>query len=271
MKPSDNIKKIFKQTNIKTNTDTDKLVLDDAVKAMSESRNKATVYNRPYIWRIIMSNKMTKLAVTALIILFIGLVPINGTTAFGKMAHEVTGALSRLKAVMMGDEAPGKEYASDRTIDKSVTIMTRNVVFTFSDASSLETVLSKSNIPLVSVDSGDVKYAIVPNANFDSVKEFLSTSSLGVISCPIVTTYGGVEAMVYITKTKGEQKAIGAAITAYKDKDENLKIDFSFYNINEGCQLDGINLEKGQALLISGIKTDSGEFMVIFCLPEMQN
>ena len=43
MKPSDNIKKMFKQTKIKTNKDTDKLVLDDAVNAMSESKNKAPV------------------------------------------------------------------------------------------------------------------------------------------------------------------------------------------------------------------------------------
>lgn len=71
MKPSDNIKKIFKQINIKTNTDTDKLVGNDAVRAMSKSKQKTPVCNKPDIWRIIMKNRITKFAVAASVLIAI--------------------------------------------------------------------------------------------------------------------------------------------------------------------------------------------------------
>ena len=69
MKPSDNIKKIFKQTKINTNSDMDKLVREDAVKAMSESKNKATVSYWPDVRKIIMNSKTTRFAIAAVLII----------------------------------------------------------------------------------------------------------------------------------------------------------------------------------------------------------
>jgi len=69
MRPSDNIEKLFRQTNIETNADVDKVVLGDAVNAMSKSKQNKPVCDRPEIWRIIMQSKMTKFAAAAVIII----------------------------------------------------------------------------------------------------------------------------------------------------------------------------------------------------------
>ena len=67
MRPSDNIENLFRQTNIETNADVDKVVLDDAVNAMSKSKQTKPVCDRPDIWRIIMKSKMTKFAAAVII------------------------------------------------------------------------------------------------------------------------------------------------------------------------------------------------------------
>jgi hypothetical protein len=71
MKPSDNIEKMFTQTNIETNTDVDKVVLSDAVDAMSKSKQKTPVCDKPSVWRIIMKNRITKFAVAASVLIAI--------------------------------------------------------------------------------------------------------------------------------------------------------------------------------------------------------
>ncbi len=76
MKPSDNIEKMFTQTNIETNTDVDKVVLSDAVNAMSKSKQKTPVCDKPNVWRIIMKSKITKFATAAVIIIAV-LIGIN--------------------------------------------------------------------------------------------------------------------------------------------------------------------------------------------------
>jgi len=68
MKSSDNIEKMFTQTNIKTNTDMDKLVLGDAVNAMSKSNQEQQSTPDTYTWRIIMQSKITKYAAAAILI-----------------------------------------------------------------------------------------------------------------------------------------------------------------------------------------------------------
>lgn len=77
MRPSDNIEKLFTQTNIETNSEVDKVVLDDAVNAMSGSRQKLPGANKPDVWRIIMNNKMTKLAAVAAVIIVAGFIRIS--------------------------------------------------------------------------------------------------------------------------------------------------------------------------------------------------
>jgi len=58
----DNIEKLFIQTNIETNTDMDKVVLGDAVNAMSNSKQKT-----PSVRRIIMNSKSIKFAAAAVV------------------------------------------------------------------------------------------------------------------------------------------------------------------------------------------------------------
>jgi outer membrane lipoprotein-sorting protein len=65
---------MFTQTHIETNTDVDKVVLDDAVRAMSKSKQKMPVCNRPDVRRIIMKSKITKFAAAAIVIVGISAV-----------------------------------------------------------------------------------------------------------------------------------------------------------------------------------------------------
>lgn len=84
MRPSDNIEKMFTQTHIETNSDVDNIVLDDAVRAMSKSK-QSKPDPRPQIWRIIMHNKMTKPAAAAAMIIvgvFVGINMLNGTPVY---------------------------------------------------------------------------------------------------------------------------------------------------------------------------------------------
>lgn len=83
MKPSEKIEKIFTQINIKTNPDVDKVVLGDAVNAMSKSKQKPPVSNEPDIWRIIMQSKMTKLATATVVIVgvILGMIFLDNTSS----------------------------------------------------------------------------------------------------------------------------------------------------------------------------------------------
>jgi hypothetical protein len=77
MRPSENIEKLIKNINIKTNAKTDKAVLGDIVEAfeqskkpvLSEVEGKDSAITQPSIWRIIMRSRITKLAAAAVIIL----------------------------------------------------------------------------------------------------------------------------------------------------------------------------------------------------------
>ena len=99
MRPSDNIEKLFTQTNIETNADVDKVVLDDAINAMSNSKQKNPAGNKPDVWRITMNNKMTKLATAAAIIIAV-LIGINhfggsidmSSTAFAEVVQQIRNA-----------------------------------------------------------------------------------------------------------------------------------------------------------------------------------
>ena len=101
MKPSDDINKMFKQTKIKTNKDTDKLVLDDAVKAMSESRNKAPVSDRSDVWGIIMQSRITKFAMAAVIIIAVLLgIPFDKSNVAWADVVEKFSSMSSYNAVL---------------------------------------------------------------------------------------------------------------------------------------------------------------------------
>jgi len=71
MKPSDNIKKMFKQTKINTNSDMDNLVRNDAVRAMFKSKQNAPVHDKSDAWRIIMQSKITRIVAAGFIIVIL--------------------------------------------------------------------------------------------------------------------------------------------------------------------------------------------------------
>lgn len=72
MKPAEKIEKLIKNTDIDTNANMDKAVLDDVLKAFETSKNKKSAKPKPDIWRAIMKRPITKLATAAVIIMAVG-------------------------------------------------------------------------------------------------------------------------------------------------------------------------------------------------------
>jgi hypothetical protein len=94
MRP-ENIEKWIKDTDIDTNAGMDKLVLDDVLKALEQSK-KQTALKQPNVWRIIMKSRITKLA-TAAVVIIVVLISINyfggsidgASVAWGEVVEQI--------------------------------------------------------------------------------------------------------------------------------------------------------------------------------------
>jgi hypothetical protein len=121
MRPTENIEKLIKNTNIETNARTDDVVLDKVVRAFEESKEKDSPFAQPSIWRIIMKSRMTKLAAAAVIIttVFVGIHYFSGsldgsTVALGEALDNMERSLW-LHQVFNGT-LEGKEVTSEQWI-----------------------------------------------------------------------------------------------------------------------------------------------------------
>ena len=273
MRPVENIKRFVKnrKPQVIASDDLNKHVLDDSFAAMEDTMRMKSVVPQPNIWRIIMKSikiRKVKVAIAVIVLMILlGLIPFKGTTAFGKIANEVTTTLARLKAMVLGKELPEAEHV-ERQIDKSVKILTKSRAYSSPEIFSLEDFLNERNISFVSGDSGTAKYAVIPSDKVAALQEFLQSSdSYNIVAAPTVLTYSGDGAMLAIVNLAG------VAITALQDENKQLNLDFAFHNGQDGCEVNGIKLENGEALLISGIKSSkdetSDDLMTILVLPEV--
>lgn len=73
MRSPDNIEKLVsvRKPNITTGSETDKRILDDSFVAMDKTIRAKSAQSKPNIWKIIVQNRITKLAAAAVIILAI--------------------------------------------------------------------------------------------------------------------------------------------------------------------------------------------------------
>lgn len=81
MKPLEKIEKIVKKFSVDTNAERNELVLNELLEAQAKSKKTRSALNEPNIWRIIMKNRITKLATAAVIIIavFIGINQFGGS------------------------------------------------------------------------------------------------------------------------------------------------------------------------------------------------
>jgi hypothetical protein len=68
MKPTENIKRLIKNTKIKTNPAVNEAVLTDLLNKLDSSENIGLAAKQPNVWRIIMKSKITKYAAAAAVI-----------------------------------------------------------------------------------------------------------------------------------------------------------------------------------------------------------
>ncbi len=67
MRPADNINELIKKLQFKASADLDRRVHDDISAALAESKKTKSVQPEPNIWRIIMKNPLTKVAIASVI------------------------------------------------------------------------------------------------------------------------------------------------------------------------------------------------------------
>ncbi len=85
MRPAERIKKFIANVPLETLGQRDREVLDDALRALKESKRHAE--RQPNIWKAIMKSRMTKLAAAAAIVLavLIGIGTFDRTSAWAKV------------------------------------------------------------------------------------------------------------------------------------------------------------------------------------------
>ena len=270
MKSLKDITKIITKFNVKPRPEMRSKVLDEALEIQRNRKQENT--SGTDTWRIIMKSikiRKVKVAIIAIVLMILlGFVPFNGTTAFGKIVNGTASTLARLKAMVLGEELPEAEHV-EQQIDKSVKIATKSRVYSSPEISSLEDFLNERNISFVSGDSGTAKYAVIASDEVAALQEFLQSSdSYNMVVSPNVITWAGQSAMLAIVGTAG------AAVTVLQDENKQLILDFAFHNGQDGCEVNGIELANGEAFLISGIKSGndetSDELMTILVLPEVK-
>jgi len=122
MRPSDKIDNMFSQAELKTNSNVDTVVLDDAINALAQSK-QSKPDSRPQIWSKIMKSRITKSAVAAIIIIAVltGIYQITGsidgaTPAFADVLENI----SKTGSVVYKEisEIPGYTFNSVQMVNK---------------------------------------------------------------------------------------------------------------------------------------------------------
>jgi outer membrane lipoprotein-sorting protein len=106
MRPAENIEKLIKKLRYKAGAETHEKILGNVLEALDEHERQKSGVPKPEIWRTIMSNKITKLAVAAaiVIVVLIGLHyfagPVSVTTsAYAEIAQRLQNARTLLYTV----------------------------------------------------------------------------------------------------------------------------------------------------------------------------
>jgi len=92
MKPSENIEKLIKKTDIDTNAKMDEVLLSEVLKAFEKSKNKKPMSSPQNIWRTIMKSRIPKLAATVVIMIAV----IIGVRQFGSSIDLSSVALAQM-------------------------------------------------------------------------------------------------------------------------------------------------------------------------------
>jgi len=106
MRPAENIEKLIKKLRYKAGARTHEKILGNVLQALDEHERQTSGVTKPEIWRTIMSNKITKLAVAAAIVIavligshyFAGPVSVT-TSAYAEIAQRLQNARTLLYTV----------------------------------------------------------------------------------------------------------------------------------------------------------------------------
>jgi hypothetical protein len=100
MRPLKDTEKLIKKSHIKAGSDLHQRTINDALQAQAESNKKNSALLQPNIWRIIMKNQITKIAIAAVVIIacVIGL-SLWRNTGSGIALADVLARIEQVKAV----------------------------------------------------------------------------------------------------------------------------------------------------------------------------
>jgi len=120
MKPAENIKRLIKNTKIKTNPAVNEAVLTDLLNKLDKSKSEHSADIRPNVWRIIMKSRIAKFAIAAVIIIIAAI----GITFLEKTSKPVWAVSQTIEALKNIRSATAVcEYTQDNfTVDAKVSI-----------------------------------------------------------------------------------------------------------------------------------------------------
>jgi outer membrane lipoprotein-sorting protein len=116
MRPTDKIETLIKNASIRTDTQSDRKILDEVLDAFEETKQKQTGASQVNIWRIIMKSRTTKLAAAAVIVIA-GIVCVQfltGTNASAQVVQEIKNARTVVYTVItQTNEGNGETVKTD--------------------------------------------------------------------------------------------------------------------------------------------------------------
>lgn len=136
MKPADEIKRLIHESEITSGPGADDRILGDALDLLDKCRAGGTVRPAPALWRRIMSNKATKLAAAAVILVavlvaahFLGS-PLSSTVTFAHVLEPILNANTAVLDIVIGEESEDTPVIHDMIMGSRI----RRKLSTMSDS-----------------------------------------------------------------------------------------------------------------------------------------
>jgi hypothetical protein len=109
MRPADNMEKLIKKLRYKASAETHDRVLGNVMQVLDERQKQKAGVIKPDLWRMIMKNTFTKIAVAAVTIIavLIGINPFGGTITFAEVVEPILNAKTVVLDLIIGSDESG--------------------------------------------------------------------------------------------------------------------------------------------------------------------
>jgi hypothetical protein len=276
MRPAENMKKLIKNVPIKTNAERDKEVLDDVLNALEKSEKDYSAASRSRIWRIIMRNRITKLAAAVFVIaVCVGVYQLGGSrAAFARTTRVVRTTLADLRefASNLREHKPEK-YIYESNLppaepakpnpDIQYTIISARVQ-EFSLVGGYDDLLDFLETESIELDPAagypDVSYARLDPDKTEHFTDFARAGDdLKLRSGPKLILKEGHEGTVGSFGADDQDTVAIALAATVLDDDGLIELSFSFLRGQSGFEMPSLEINADEAVLLRLVRTAETE------------